>query len=125
MSEFDPQVLNEPAIPPPDEFASRAHIGSMEDYETMYKRALDDPETFWAEQADLLHWFTPPQQTLEWNPPFAKWFVGGKLNVSYNCLDRHIEERGNKPALLWDLRRPCRLLLSRLRMAMDVGGALP
>jgi len=102
MPEFDPTILNEAAIPPPEEFASRARVGSMEDYAAMYKRALDDPEVFWAEQAELLHWFEPPQKTLEWDPPFAKWFVGGKLNVSYNCLDRHLEERGNKPALLWE-----------------------
>jgi len=102
MAEFDPSILNEAAVPPPEEFASRARVGSMEDYETMYKRALDDPEAFWAEQAELLHWFEPPQKTLEWDPPSAKWFVGGKLNVSYNCLDRHLEERGNKPALLWE-----------------------
>jgi acetyl-CoA synthetase len=102
MTEFDPKVLREAAIPPPKGFAGKARVGSLEDYETMYKRALDDPEGFWAEQAELLHWFAPPQQTLVWNPPFAGWFVGGKLNVSYNCTDRHLEDRGNKPALLWE-----------------------
>ncbi len=102
MADFDPTILNEAAVPPPQEFAARARVGSMEDYETQYKRALDDPEAFWTEQAELLHWFEPPQKALEWDPPFAKWFVGGKLNVSYNCLDRHLEDRGNKPALMWE-----------------------
>lgn len=102
MSEFDPKVLQEKAVPPPEEFSSRARVGSMEDYEEMYKKAYDDPEKFWAEQAKLLHWFTPPTKTLEWTAPHAKWFTGGKLNLSYNCLDRHLEKNGNKPALIWE-----------------------
>jgi acetyl-CoA synthetase len=102
MSEFDPQVLLEKPIPPPEEFSRRARVRSLEEYERMYQRALDDPEGFWAEQGRLVEWFTPPKRTLEWNLPFAKWFVGGQLNVSYNCLDRHLEKRGNKPALLWE-----------------------
>jgi acetyl-CoA synthetase len=102
MSEFDPQVLLEKPVPPPEEFASRARVGSLDDYREMYLRALDDPEGFWAEQAELVEWFEPPQKTLEWNLPFAKWFVGGKLNASHNCLDRHLEKRGNQPALLWE-----------------------
>jgi acetyl-CoA synthetase len=102
MSEFDPQVLLEKPIPPPEEFSRRARVRSLEEYERMYQRALDDPEGFWAEQGRLVEWFTPPERTLEWNLPFAKWFVGGKLNVSHNCLDRHLEKNGNKPALLWE-----------------------
>jgi acetyl-CoA synthetase len=102
MSEFDPQVLLEKPIPPPEEFSRRARIRSLEEYERLYQRALDDPEGFWAEQGQLVDWFTPPAQTLEWNLPFAKWYVGGTLNVSYNCLDRHLAKNGNKPALLWE-----------------------
>jgi acetyl-CoA synthetase len=102
MSEFDPQVLLEKAVPPPEEFAGAARVGSMDAYNELYARALEDPEAFWAEQAELVEWFEPPQKTLEWNVPFAKWFVGGKLNVSHNCLDRHLEKRGNKPALMWE-----------------------
>ena len=65
MSEFDPQVLLEKPVPPPEDFARRARVASLEDYEVMYKRALDDPEGFWAEQAELVEWFEPPKKTLE------------------------------------------------------------
>ncbi|MBI3405394.1 MAG: acetate--CoA ligase [Acidobacteria bacterium] len=102
MAEFDPSILKEDKIPPPEEFASRARVGSMEEYDALYQRAEENPHEFWAEQAKLLHWFKEPENILEWNPPFAKWFTGGTLNVSYNCLDRHLEEHGNKPALLWE-----------------------
>ncbi len=102
MSEFDPKVLLEKPIPPPEDFAKRARLGSLVEYEELYKQALDDPERFWAERATLVDWFTPPEKTLEWNPPHAKWFAGGKINVSYNCLDRHLLKNGNKPAITWE-----------------------
>jgi acetyl-CoA synthetase len=102
MAEFDPQILAEESIPPPEEFQKRAQVRSMEQYDAMVRRAQEDPEGFWGEQGKLLEWFAPPQKILEWNPPFAKWFVGGKLNVAHNCLDRHLARRGNKPALLWE-----------------------
>jgi acetyl-CoA synthetase len=102
MSEFDPKILNEPAIPPPEDFVSGARVSSMEEYHKLHRRALDDPEGFWGEQAKLIQWQTMPEKTLEWNLPHAKWFVGGKLNVSANCLDRHCETSGNKPALMWE-----------------------
>ena len=79
-----------------------AHVRSMEEYEEMRAHAERDPEGFWGEQAKMLDWFEPPKKILEWDMPHAKWFVGGKLNVSDNCLDRHLEENGNKPALLWE-----------------------
>ena len=102
MLEFDPHVLDEKAVPPPADFSKHAHIKSLEEYRAMYARAAENPEAFWAEQAKLLHWFEQPTNTLEWNPPHAKWFTGGKLNVSHNCLDRHLEKNANKPALLWE-----------------------
>jgi acetyl-CoA synthetase len=102
MQEFDPHVLDEKPIPPPEEFSKKAHVGSLEEYREMYAAAQADPETFWGEQAKLLNWFEAPQKTLEWSPPHAKWFVGGKLNVAYNCLDRHLEKNANKPALMWE-----------------------
>jgi len=97
-------VLNESRLfPPPADFASKAEISSFEEYEKLYARAAEDPETFWAEQADALHWFKRWDKVLEWNEPFAKWFVGGKLNVSYNCLDRHLTTwRKNKAAVIWE-----------------------
>jgi acetyl-CoA synthetase len=102
MQEFDPHVLDEKAVPPPPEFSRGAHIKSLEEYRELYDRAARDPEAYWAEQAKLIDWFEPPTRTLEWSLPHAKWFVGAKLNVSHNCLDRHLEKRGNKPALFWE-----------------------
>ena len=102
MQEFDPHVLEEKPIPPPEEFSEKARVGSLEEYSQMYEAAAAAPEAFWAEQAKLLHWFEAPKKILEWKPPHAKWFVGGKLNVAYNCLDRHLEKNANKPALMWE-----------------------
>lgn len=102
MLEFDPHVLDEKPIPPPEEFSKRARVKSLDEYRELYERAKQDPEEFWGEQAKMLDWFEPPKKTLKWDLPHAKWFVGGKLNVSYNCLDRHLEKNGNKPALFWE-----------------------
>jgi acetyl-CoA synthetase len=86
-------------FPPPSGFASRAVM----DDPSVYERAASDPEGYWAEWAAELNWFEPWRTVLEWSPPHAKWFVGGKLNVSYNCLDRHIEAgHGERTALLWE-----------------------
>jgi acetyl-CoA synthetase len=109
MQEFDPHVLEEKAVPPPAEFSKKAHLKSLEDYRAIYARAEADPEAYWAEQAKMLDWFEPYKSVLAWEIPHAKWFVGGKLNVAHNCLDRHIEKRGNKPALLWEAEDGSRL----------------
>lgn len=97
-------VLRENRVfPPTEEFSQRAYIKSLEDYELLYKRSIDDPEGFWAEAARDLHWFKQWDKVLEWNLPAAKWFVGGQINLSYNCLDRHVAgSRGNKTALIWE-----------------------
>src|SRR5436305_50026 len=76
--------------PPSPEFSKQAHIHSRDVYDSLTKRATEDPEGFWAEIAADLHWFEPWKTVLEWNAPFSKWFVGGKTNISYNCLDRHL-----------------------------------
>jgi acetyl-CoA synthetase len=90
-------------IPPPEEFASKAHLRSLEDYEALYKRSTEAPEEFWAAAAGELHWFQPWEKVLEWNEPWAKWFVGGKMNLAYNCLDLQVERgRGGKTAILWE-----------------------
>lgn len=102
MQEFDPQILNEKKIPPPPEFQRRARVQSLDEYKKIYDRAKSDPESFWGEQAKMLDWFEPPAKILEWNVPHAKWFSGGKLNVSHNCLDRHLTKNGNKVALFWE-----------------------
>ena len=89
---------------PPSEFSDQAHIKSFAEYEQIYNRAKADPEKFWADLAEQeLHWFEKWDQILDWQPPFAKWFVGGKINISYNCLDRHLTTwRRNKAALIWE-----------------------
>jgi acetyl-CoA synthetase len=90
-------------FPPTPEFSAGAHIKSLADYERLWQRAKDDPDAFWTEQAESLHWFKRWDKTLVWNEPHAQWFAGGKLNVSYNCLDRHVlGGRKNKAAIIWE-----------------------
>ena len=91
------------SFPPPPEFAAHAHIKSLQEYERLYAEAESDPEKFWASIARELHWFKTWDKVLEWNPPWAKWFVGGQINLSYNCLDRHVQTwRKNKAAIIWE-----------------------
>ena len=88
---------------PPPEFAKRAHIKSLEEYERLYQESIDDPDKFWSRIASELHWFKKWDKVLEWNCPWAKWFVGGEINLSYNCLDRHVTTwRKNKAAIIWE-----------------------
>jgi len=93
-------LLQEQRVFPPSEaFAAQANVKD----ETIYEEAAQDRELFWAKQAERLDWFRKWDKILEWEPPFAKWFLGGKLNVSYNCVDRHFEsDRKNKPAIIWE-----------------------
>src|SRR5260370_16272391 len=75
----------------------------MEDYERLYKEAETNPESFWGEIASQLHWFKPWDRVLDWDCPWSKWFSGGELNLSYNCLDRHVaSHRRNKAAIIWE-----------------------
>jgi acetyl-CoA synthetase len=92
------------SFPPSAEFASKAAVKSLDAYQQLYAAAQSDPTGFWADQATKeLHWFKPWDTVLDWsNPPFAKWFDGGKINLSYNCLDRHLATRGDKPAIVWE-----------------------
>src|SRR3981081_4127156 len=89
---------------PPKTFSKTAYISSFSEYEELYRRSIKNPEKFWAQQAsELLVWRKKWKTVLEWKAPFAKWFVGGKLNVSENCLDRHLSgPRRNKAAIIWD-----------------------
>jgi acetyl-CoA synthetase len=90
-------------FPPPPAFAQAAHVKSLAEYRELYARSLSDPDGFWAEQAETLRWSKKWDRVLEWTPPFAKWFTGGTLNLSENCLDRHVETwRKNKAAILWE-----------------------
>jgi acetyl-CoA synthetase len=90
-------------FPPSAEVSSRARVPSMEAYEALCKQAEEDPAGFWTERARGLDWITPWTQLLdESQHPFVKWFVGGQLNLSANCLDRHLAARGHKRALVWE-----------------------
>ena len=84
---------------PSDAFRAQANVPDA----GVYERAEKDPEGFWARFASELEWFTPWSTVLEWNPPHAKWFSGGTLNASVNCVDRHIRgARRNKAAIIWE-----------------------
>ena len=97
-------VLHEDRVfPPPEAFARGAHISSAEEYERLRDEAEASPEAFWARMAEELRWFKKWDRVLKWEPPHAEWFVGGKVNVSDNCLDRHLATwRRNKAALIWE-----------------------
>ena len=99
MSDIDVLLHENRRFPPRSDFTGQAHAANDE----IYKRAAADPEAFWAEQARSLHWFSPWTSVLEWEPPRAKWFAGGTLNVAYNCVDRHINSaRRNKAAIIFE-----------------------
>jgi acetyl-CoA synthetase len=93
------ELLDQETFPPPDEFRESALLTD----ESVYEKADEDFEAFWAEQADALHWQEKYEQVLDWSdPPFARWFVGGKLNVAENCVDRHVEDgNGDRVAFHW------------------------
>ncbi len=85
-----------------------SNIQSFEEYQKAYSESIQNPEDFWAEIANELTWKTPFNKVLEWNfnEPNVKWFIGGKLNFTENCLDRHLETRGNHTAILWEPNNP-------------------
>ena len=96
---IDALLTEDRRFPPPPAFQEQANINDP----NVYEEAARDPEGFWARFAEELHWFKKWDKVLEWDPPYAKWFLGGKINVSYNCLDRHVATaRRNKAALVWE-----------------------
>ena len=100
---LDSSLRENRVFAPPAEFAAKAHIKSLEQYEAMYRRSVEQPEEFWAEAASELEWFAPWTKVLEGEGKDAKWFVGGKMNLSHNCVDRHaLGARKDKVALLWE-----------------------
>ncbi len=101
--DIDSTLRENRVFPPPAEFSAKAHIKNLKEYEALYKQSIEDPEKFWAGAAQELDWFKPWDKVLEWNLPWAKWFVGGKLNLSYNCVDRHaLSARAHKTAIIWE-----------------------
>ncbi len=98
-------VLQEQRVFKPQKpFSAKAHLKSLAEYRKLYDESIRSPEKFWERQARKeLVWFKPWTRVLQWNEPFAKWFIGGKLNLSYNCLDRHLgTPTANKAALIWE-----------------------
>ncbi len=84
---------------PTEDLKEKAHISDK----SIYKEAREDPHAFWAEQAkENFDWFEDWDKVMEWNPPYHNWFIGGKTNLSYNCLDRHLEDKRNKAAIIWE-----------------------
>jgi len=101
--DIDSTLRENRVFPPPSPFAAKAHIKSLEEYEALYQESIADPEKFWAGVASELHWFEPWTKVLDWNLPEARWFVGGKTNLCYNCVDRHaLGERRDKTAIIWE-----------------------
>lgn len=103
-SQIDHVLHENRVFPPSGEFSARARIGSLEQYQQLYDRAKDDLHGFWDEIAkNELHWFEPYESVLTGESEDVKWFVGGKTNLSYNCLDSHLAAgRGDRPAIIWE-----------------------
>ena len=111
-------------FPPPPSFSSQAQVKSLAEYDALYQRAEADPEGFWAEQARQLSWFEPFKQVLEWKFPFARWFLGGRLNVAYNCVDRHLAgPRRHKAAIIWEGEPGDSRVLTYQMLAQEVARA--
>ena len=95
--------------PPSAEASANAHISSLEQYRELYERSINDPEGFWTEHAERLHWFKKWNTLREWDYHKAEiqWFIGGKLNACYNCVDRHVDDgQGDDTALIWEGNDP-------------------
>jgi len=100
--------MSNPIFDPSPDFQEKAWIQSKEQYLEMYQRSIDDPEGFWGEMAEQFHWFKKWDKVWNWNydrregKVFHEWFAGGKTNITYNCLDRHLETRGDQTAIIWE-----------------------
>ncbi len=95
---FDDLLHEDRSFPPPPDFAAKANISDA----SLYEAANEDYLQYWTDQAAELDWFEPWEETLEWTPPHCKWFVGGKLNITHNCLDRHLETKPDATAILFE-----------------------
>ena len=118
MSEIDALLQENRRFPPSDTWRESAHANDP----AIYERAAKDPEAFWAAMARELEWMKPWDTVLEWKPPYAKWFIGGTLNASVNCIDRHIRTaRRNKAALIWEGEPGDRRTLTYWDLYREVG----
>ena len=102
-TDIESHLVEKRVFKPSKEFAKRAHLRSFAEYKRLYEESIKSPEKFWAKQAAELFWRKKWTKVLDWRPPFAKWFIGAKLNVSENCLDRHLDgPHRNKAAIIWE-----------------------
>ncbi|MEM6257873.1 MAG: acetate--CoA ligase [Planctomycetota bacterium] len=102
-SSIESTLSEDRRFPPPADFAAQAHLRSTGEYEALHQRSIQDPDAFWAEEASNQYWFKPWDKVLQWNAPDAKWFVGGKANLCYNCVDRQVSEgHGDETAIIWE-----------------------
>jgi acetyl-CoA synthetase len=102
-NDIESHLIEKRVLKPAKDFATTARIKSLEQYRRMYRESIRQPAKFWGREASELVWRTPWKKVLHWKAPFAKWFIGGKLNISENCLDRHLNgPRRNKAAILWE-----------------------
>src|SRR6201984_3294374 len=100
---IESHLIEKRVFKPSKDFAKKARIKSLDKYRRMHRESIKKPAKFWAREANELVWHAPWEKILEWKAPFAKWFVGGKLNISENCLDRHLSgPRRNKAAIIWE-----------------------
>ena len=109
MSETVTKTAESAKYPPPAEFAAKAHCSSFEQYQEMYDRSIQDPEGFWSEIAEQFEWKEKWSKVLEYTfegNVDVKWFIDGKTNISVNCLDRHLEKRGDQTAIIWEGNDP-------------------
>jgi len=119
---IDTVMTEDRLFPPSEEFCKKSIIGSPEAYQTLYDKAAADPVAFWEELGrDELHWFEPFTETFQWEEPFAKWFVGGKTNASYNCVDAHLDgPRADKTAIIWEGEPGDQLTLTYRELHVEV-----
>ena len=99
MTTIDTVLHEDRRFPPTEAFAARAVVGSLDELRRLHAESLARPEEFWGRMAGRLDWVEPWTRVLEWDPPHARWFPGGRLNVSANCLDRHLATRAERVAI--------------------------
>ena len=117
---LDTLLQEDRTFPPSADFVRAAHVSD----EGIYAEATSDLEAYWARWAEELHWFQPWDRVLEWEPPHARWFVGGRLNAAYNCLDRHLQgDRRTRPALVWEGEPGDNLTFTYEELHREVGRA--
>ena len=99
-------------VQPPAFASENAYLKNMEEYQAMYQKSIDDPDEFWSEMADDFHWYSKWDEVRRYNydrregPISIEWFKGAKTNVCYNCVDRHLETRADKKAIIWEGNEP-------------------